>query len=300
MYNILGHKKIFLSISGFLCLISLIALIIWGLKPGIDFTGGNLIEVGYPNNNSIPSINQVNKILKPFSLGEKIQTTNNGFIFKFAEKNGKKFDEKTHQEILKALAPAKEVRFSSIGPIIGRELSQKAKIAIVLSLISIFLYALWAFRKLVIISQKNESWRFGVGAILALFHDELILLGFFAIFGHFKGVEINTPFIVALLTILGYSVNDSIVVYDRIRENLLTYGTNDLSGTINRSLNEILTRSLNTSITTLFVVFVIYLFGGATTRDFALAMMIGVIIGTWSSLFIASPFLLFRRKKIRY
>lgn len=249
------------------------------------------MEIEYSE--EIPSSAEISAALKPFELGEKIQAIRYGFILRFKE-----VDENTHQEILKSLEGAEEKKFNSIGPVIGRELTEKARTAMILALAAIFLYAIWAFRKLTVISRKNESWRFGTGAILALFHDELIILGFFAIMGKFYGLEINTPFIIALLTVLGYSVNDSIVVYDRIRENLLTYGSRDLSQTINKSLNEVLIRSLNTSLTTLFVLTVIFLFGGATTREFALAMMIGVVVGTWSSLFIASPFLLFKRAKI--
>jgi len=291
MYNILSHQKIFFIISGILCGISILALSLWGLRPGIDFTGGSLMEIEYSE--EIPSSAEISAALKPFELGEKIQAIRYGFILRFKE-----VDENTHQEILKSLEGAEEKKFNSIGPVIGRELTEKARTAMILALAAIFLYAIWAFRKLTVISRKNESWRFGTGAILALFHDELIILGFFAIMGKFYGLEINTPFIIALLTVLGYSVNDSIVVYDRIRENLLTYGSRDLSQTINKSLNEVLIRSLNTSLTTLFVLTVIFLFGGATTREFALAMMIGVVVGTWSSLFIASPFLLFKRAKI--
>ncbi len=238
--------------------------------------------------------NEIKDVFLNLDLGDiKVQSTGEkGYVIRLKE-----IDEITHQEILKLLEYPEEIRFESIGPVIGKELAQKAKWSIGLSLIAIILYVAWAFRKLSKISGKGESWRYGIGALLALFHDVIILLGFFSILGAFWGVEISTSFITAVLIVLGYSVNDTIVIYDRIRENLLVYRFKDMAKTINLSLNETIVRSLNTSFTTLFALLAIYLFGGASIKYFILAMMVGVGIGTWSSIAIASQLLLFKRKK---
>ncbi len=291
MFDFVSHKKKFFTISGTLLLISVLSLIIFGLKPGIDFTGGTMMEIEYEEvslNN-----NEIKDVLKGFDLGEvKVQSTREkGYILRFKE-----IDETTHQQILKLLEDPEEKRFESIGPVIGQELTQKAKWAVGLSLLAIIFYIAWAFRKLSKVAGKGESWRYGLGALLALFHDVIILLGFFSILGVLKGVEVNTNFITAVLIVLGYSVNDTIVIYDRIRENLLTYRFKDMAKTINLSLNETIVRSLNTSFTTLFALLVIYLFGGTSIKYFILAMMVGIAIGTWSSIAVSSQFLLFKRK----
>ncbi len=292
MFDFVSHRKTFFLISGILLGISILGLILFGLKPGIDFTGGSMMGIEYTEQEL--SNKEVQEKLVDLDLGEiKIQATGErGFILRFKE-----VDEDMHQKILTALDNPEEKRFESIGPVIGRELTQKAKWAIGLALLAIILYIAWAFRKLAKVASKGESWRYGLGALLALFHDVLILLGFFSILGFLKGVEINTTFITAILIVLGYSVNDTIVIYDRIRENLLVYRFKDMAKTINLSLNETIVRSLNTSLTTLFVLLAIYLFGGASIKNFILAMMVGIGIGTWSSIAIASQFLLFKRKK---
>lgn len=292
MFDFVSHRKTFFLISGILLSISILGLILFGLKPGIDFTGGSMMGIEYTEQEL--SNKEVQEKLVDLDLGEiKIQATGErGFILRFKE-----VDEDMHQKILTALDNPEEKRFESIGPVIGRELTQKAKWAIGLALLAIILYIAWAFRKLAKVASKGESWRYGLGALLALFHDVLILLGFFSILGFLKGVEINTTFITAILIVLGYSVNDTIVIYDRIRENLLVYRFKDMAKTINLSLNETIVRSLNTSLTTLFVLLAIYLFGGASIKNFILAMMVGIGIGTWSSIAIASQFLLFKRKK---
>ncbi len=293
MFDFISHRKIFFSISAVLTLVSVFSIIFFGLKPGIDFTGGTMMEIEYPD--KILTNAEIKGKLSSFDEIGQVQvqaTGENGFILRFKE-----IDEKTHQEILKALENPEEKRFETIGPVIGQELTRKAKEAVILALIAIILYIAWAFRKLSRIFGKGESWRYGLGALLALFHDVIILVGFFSLLGVLKGVEIDTAFITAILIVLGYSVNDTVVVYDRIRENLLTYHSKDLASTINLSINEVLVRSLNTTLTTILVLLVIYLFGGASIKNFTLAMMIGIGIGAWSSIAIASPFLLFKRKK---
>lgn len=290
MFDFVSHRKIFFIISGVLLGISILSLAIFGLKPGIDFTGGSMMEIEYTD--EALSRDEIKERLFSFEIGTtKIQATGErGYLIRF-----KDVDENTHQEILTALGDVEEVRFSSIGPVIGKELSKKALWVVLLALFAIIFYIAWAFRKLSKIAKKGESWRYGLGALLALFHDVIILLGFFAIMGYVRGVEINIAFITALLTVLGYSVNDTIVIYDRIRENLLAHSFKTMKEAINVSLNETIVRSLNTSMTTLFVLLVIYLFGGASIQNFVLAMMVGIGVGTYSSIAIASQFLLFKR-----
>jgi len=301
MFDFIQHRNIFFIISGTLLVVSILALIFFGLKLGIDFTGGSMMEIEYPGDG--PTNSEIQEKIAGFDLGEvKIQSFGDkGFILRFSSRGspdseGENIDEKVHQEILKALGSPEEKRFESIGPVIGRDLKSKAKRAVILSLIAIIFYIAWAFRKLTRISSKGESWRYGAGAILALSHDVLIVLGFFAIIGYFKGAEVNATFITAILTVLGYSVNDTIVVYDRIRENLLVYKFKSLTETINVSINEVIARSLNTSLTTIFALLAIYLFGGASIQNFILAMMVGIGVGTYSSIAVAGQFLLFKRK----
>ncbi len=291
MFNFVGKKYIFLSISGILILTSILFLIFFGLKPGLDFTGGTLMEIEYLKTQ--PSFKEIKDKLKEFNLGEiSIQPTGEKkLLLRFKE-----IDEETHQKILEKLDYPQEIRFESIGPIIGKELLSKAKKATILAILAILLYISWSFRRLSKILKKGEAWRYGFGAILALIHDVIIMLGTFAFLGHFKNVEIGTTFIIAILTVLGYSVNDTIVVYDRIRENFLFYPSDKFEEIINKSLNETIIRSLNTSITTLLALFSIFLFGGETIKYFILAMMVGVVAGTWSSITIAAFFLLLGRR----
>ena len=290
MFDFVKNQKIFIAISIIVCIFSLLGWIFWGLKPGVDFKGGSLMEVKFLEKNETAEIKEK---LNSLNLGD--------LIVKSAEQNKivlklKEIDEKTHQEILKTLGDPQEIKFTSIGPTISQELISKAWWAIILATISIIFYIAWSFRKISRLFGAAESWRWGLGAIIALFHDVLIMVGFFVFLSYFKGMEIDANFVTAILVVLGYSVNDTIVVYDRIRENLLFSKSNNLPFIVNKSLNETIVRSLNTSLTVLIAIFAVYLFGGASIKYFALAMMVGVTTGTWSSLFIATPFLLFGRK----
>jgi preprotein translocase subunit SecF len=291
MYNIVGKRKVFLAISGVLIGLSILALILWGLKPGIDFTGGTLIELQFKN--PVPTKQEILDKLKDLNLSDpNLQTSgDNGWLLRIKEIN-----EATHQQILAKLGQPEETRFESIGPTIGAELTRKAEWAVVLVNLAILAYIAWAFRRLSKIITKGESWLYAGGAIFALVHDVILMLGTFAVLGHFRGFEINSTFITAVLTVIGYSVNDTIVVYDRIRENLLTYGWKDFTGIVNRSLNETLIRSLNTTFTTLLALLALFFFGGESIRDFILAMMVGIATGAWSSMALAMPFLFFKKR----
>ncbi len=285
MMNIIGKRKIYYAISAIFIVASIIALLLWGLKFGIDFKGGSILEVVYPDNKR-PETNQIIDSLKPVKLNDlRISPVgDNGVNFRFRET-----DEVTHQEIIKILSGnIEERRFSSIGPTIGTELKQKSVKAIIIVLFGISLYIAWAFRK---VFRPLSSWRYGAVTLLALFHDLIIPIGLFAFLGHFYGVEVGTNFIVALLVILGFSVHDTIVVFDRIRENLKRYASLDFVSLVNQSVNETLVRSINTSFTVLLTLLALYVFGGESLRYFILALMIGIFSGTYSSIFIASPLL---------
>ena len=285
MIDIIGKRKIYYTISAIFIAASIIALLLWGLQFGIDFKGGSILEVAYSDNKR-PEINQIIDSLKPLKLNDvRISPVgDNGVNFRFRET-----DEATHQEIIKILGGnIEERRFSSIGPTIGTELKQKSIKAIIIVLFGISLYIAWAFRK---VSLPLSSWRYGVATLVALFHDLVIPIGLFACLGHFYGVEVGTNFIVALLVILGFSVHDTIVVFDRIRENLKRYASLDFVPLVNQSVNETLVRSVSTSFTVLLTLLALYVFGGESLRYFILALMVGIFSGTYSSIFIASPLL---------
>lgn len=288
----LKYKKIYFIFSGILILASLFFLITFGLKPGIDFSGGSILEFEYEAER--PSNQIIKDKLVDFDLGTiSLQPTGpKGVILRM-----KDIDENSHQQILEKLRETGELeerRFESIGPVIGQELKQKTKIIIVLALSLIVLYIAFAFRK---VQRPLRSWQFGVAVLIALFHDLLIPLGAFSVLGKFYDVEISIPIVAALLAVLGYSVNDTVVVFDRIRENLLKrfqtahHRLDDFEEIVNRSLNQTFVRSINTSLTTLLVIFAVFFFGGETLKYFSLALILGISAGTYSSIFIASPIL---------
>lgn len=280
--NIVSHRKIYFSISIILVLASLVSLLLWGLNLGIDFSGGTLMEIEFSGER--PSNQEIQEKLADLELGQvSLQSTGEkGLILRL-----KDIDEETHQKILGriGLEQITEKRFESVGPLIGQELKRKASWAILLAMAAIILYIAWAFRK---ISKPVASWQYGLVAIVALFHDILITLGFFSVLGHYWNIEIGLPLVAAFLTILGYSVNNSIVIFDRSRENLLRSHWTDFEEIINQSINQTLTRCLNTALTTLFVLLAIFFLGGQSIKYFALALIVGIIVGTYSSIFVTS------------
>lgn len=297
--SIIPHMRIWLIISGILVVFSLIFLNIWGLKPGIDFTGGSLLEVRFQE--IIPSQNDFKSVLDELNLdgGVIVQATEgNGYLIKF-----KSTDEYVHQQIVGHLdnkynteASPKNItedRYESIGSTMGKEMREKAVYSIIFVIIAIILFIAYAFRK---VSWPIKSWKYGVVAVVALIHDVILTLGLFAILGKFLNVEIDLPFVAALLTILGYSVNDTIVIFDRIRENLVRKSREDFKEIVNISINETLSRSINTMLTTLLALLAVFFFGGVTIKFFILALIFGIFFGTYSSIFITSPLLVLWEK----
>lgn len=280
------YRKIYFIFSGILILASIFSLVVFGLKPGIDFRGGSILEIEYKETR--PSNQQILEKLADFELGYVYlqPTGERGVILRMKDIN-----EDLHQQILEKLnegeSRVEERRFESVGPVIGRELKKKTKIVIVLALLSIVIYIALAFRR---VQRPLRSWQYGIASLLALFHDILIPLGVFSILGKFYGIEITIPVITALLAVLGYSINNTVVVFDRIRENLLKRG-GFFDEIVNKSLNQTLTRQINTSLTTLFVVTAIFFLGGETLKYFALVLILGIGAGTYSSIFLAGPLL---------
>jgi len=284
--NFLKYKKAYFIFSGTLVLVSLVVLFVFGLKPGIDFRGGSILELEYKTER--PTNQLIKDSLATLGLEElQVQSTGEkGVILRMQD-----IPEKTHKAIVEKLqgnGELEELRFESIGPVIGKELKEKTKVVIVLSLLAVVLYIAFAFRRL---TFPAKSWQYGLVSLVALSHDVLIPLGILSILVYLYDIQITIPIIVALLTVLGYSINNTVVVFDRIRENLLKGVGEDYQKTVNISLNQTLARSINTSLTTLFVLGAIFFLGGETLRYFALTMILGIVAGTYSSLFLTSPIL---------
>jgi len=286
MINFLKYRKFYFVFSGFLIAGSLVCLAVFGLKPSIEFIGGSILEIEYKQES--PSPEEIKQVLSDFDLGNIViqPSGDRNLIIRT-----KDIDENTHQDILQKLMEnheLKEQRFESIGPVIGHELIKKTKLLIILSLFVIISYVSFAFRK---VQKPVKSWQYGAAALFALGHDIIIPLGVFSVLGKYQGVEISIPIIVALLAVLGYSVNNTVVVFDRVRESLIKSKDSVYEEIINDSLNQTLTRSVNTSLTTLFVLFAIFFFSGETLKYFALALILGITAGTYSSICLASPIL---------
>ena len=287
MFNLVSHRKIWYSISLVMVGLSLVAIFGWGLPLGIDFSGGTLLEVKFTQDK--PDNSAIADVLAELDLGEiKIQSAGQDSILL----RMKHIDNDTRIQVLEniyGLAESSETSFETIGPTIGLELREKAITAIIVVIIAIILYITWAFRKATL--GPVNSWMYGLSAIIALIHDIVIITGLYALLGKFLNIELDTMFVTALLTVLGFSVHDSIVVFDRVREGLKkTYGE-EFAQVVNSSIRETIIRSVNTSLTTLFVLLALFLFGGHSIRYFVLALIAGVIIGTYSSIFVASPLL---------
>jgi preprotein translocase subunit SecF len=284
--NFTKYSKIYYIISVILIIGSIVSLSMYGLKFGIEFAGGSNMQIEFQNQR--PSNETIKDNLKSLNLGDIIiqPTGEKGAILQF-----KGVDEATHQQILAEInksTPVSEKSFQYIGASVGQELRNKTQLAIVMALIAITLYIAFAFRK---VSKPVSSWKYGIASLIALVHDIVIPLGVFSVLGHLYNVEITIPIIAALLTILGFSVHDTIVIFDRIRENILRRGMGQFEETVNLSLSQTIGRSISTVMTVLFVLLSIFFFGGETLKYFALALIIGITSGAYSSIFIASPML---------
>ena len=290
MINISKDLKYFFILPALLSLAAIFAIATWGLKPGIDLEGGSLLQVSYTQGR--PPITQVQQLVAKLNYGEvRVQPTGTtGYILRQRDLSNQ--EKQVMETVLGGLGPIHEDQYTAVGPTLGAELMQKAWIAIVLVTLCIILFIAFAFRH---VSKPVASWKYGVVAIVTLLHDILIPAGVFAFLGYAVGAEVDALFIVALLTILGISINDTIVVFDRIRENLALneakHKREDFDEVVGRSIMQTLARSINTSLTVVIVLFSLYILGPIATRDFALTLIVGMVAGTYSSIFLAAPLL---------
>ncbi len=286
--NIVGHKKIWFAISILLVGAALVSVALFRFNLGTEFTGGTLWEFSVPGQSlSLSDVqNEFVNGLKIADANVAYDSTSHSFLVTFGTLN-----EVGHQadlSSLKSVWPSfTELSFQSISPSVGANLLQSSIIAIILVLLGISLYIAFAFRKA---SRPISSWKYGWITLLTLFHDVSIPAGMLALLGHFGGIQITSNIIVALLVVMGFSVHDTIVVFDRIRENILNYrGKESFPKIVNDSVNQTLARSINTSFTLILVLLALYFVGPADLQYFVLTLLVGVVTGIYSSIFIASP-----------
>ena len=304
MLNIVGRRYWYFGLSLLVIIPGLIALALWGLPLAIDFTGGSLLEVRFDSGDP-PAPAEVVDLYEELEVGDAlVQSAGTTDIVA----RSKPIDEATKTTILSEMeqrfgGPITVLRFDSVGPSVGAEVAQRAVGAVGLAAIGILAYITYAFRGV------PHAIRYGVAAIIAMLHDVAVVVGVEAIFGHFLGWEVDALFLTALLTVIGFSVHDSIVVFDRIRENQRIYRRLDFETLVNHSIVQTLDRSINTQLTVMLTLLALLLFGGVTTRHFVAILLIGVFSGTYSSIFNAAPILVvwenrewrwwFRRNKVR-
>ncbi len=286
--RIVQHRTWWLILSGLVLVPGLVFIALGGLRLSTDFTGGSLSQIRFA-----AGTRPAAAVMEEAAAAQNIEAP----VVQFVDDDGmlvrlRELTEEEHQQFLSAVrerAPgAVEEAYSAVGPVIGQELQRRAVTAVIFVLLGIILYIAWAFRAT---SGSISGWAFGINAIIALVHDILITVGIFAFLGYTQHVEVDALFVTALLTILGFSVHDTIVVFDRVREGLRRNPSSDLTAIINASVNATLIRSINTSFTALLVLVALYLFGGSSIRLFVLALIVGIITGTYSSIFIASSML---------
>lgn len=289
---VINNRRIFYTVSIILVVASFVSMITLGLNPGIDFTGGTLVEVAYPDGR--PDQDQITSRISEIDSTASVRpsTTSQGeeeYIVRM-----KPVTQEEKESVFSALSldgsiQVIEKNFSSVGPILGIEALRKSIWSIVLVILAIVLFITFVFRK---VSEPVSSWKYGLVAIVALAHDVIIPTGVFAILGHVAGYEVDTLFVTALLVVLGFSVHDTIVVFDRVRENLRHASANKpFHQVVGESISQTFTRSINTSLTTLIALVILYIFGGPATAHFSLTLIIGIAAGTYSSIFIGSPLL---------
>lgn len=285
---IVKYRKIFFAVSLGALILAFYAMGVKGFNVGIDFKGGSIVEVSYDVR---PDIEVLNKALSEsgFEEGSRIQLAgDNDVMIKTLA-----LSESNREALVSALAiegtQMEEKRSNSIGPTIGKELRTKAWYAIALVILAIVLFIAYAFRH---VSEPISSWKYGMITTVTLLHDITLSAGLFV----WLGKEVDALFVVALLSIMGVSVHDTIVVFDRIRENLRLRVSNDFATTVGTSLRQTFTRSINTSLTVMLVLATLYFFGPTSTKDFSLLLWVGIFVGTYSSVFIASPLLVFVEK----
>lgn len=286
-FQLVAWRKLWFVLSVVLVGASIAAIAVWGLRFGIDFTGGSLINLGFQNR---PAITEISETITATGIdtGEPVVQPVGDTDVQIRTKT---LTQESYTTVVNALREKHpdlvEQQFNSVGPVIGQELRQKSLQGMIIALILIFAYIAYTFRK---VSAPVASWKYGIATLVAALHDLIIPVGVFAALGHFYKWDIGTPFVAALLTILGYSITDTIVVADRVRENLPKMKA-PFAEVVEFSLHQTILRSIYTSCTTLITLFAIFFFGGSSLHEFTLAMIIGIVVGTYSSIFVA-PMLL--------
>ena len=289
MFDLMKYKNLLLGLSVVLVVASIVSIYMFGFNLGVDLKGGTLWQLSFENQ---ITVDEVKGFLTDDIGLENVGVTkdSSGLIILI---RSSEFTEDQHQSYLSSMKEkfglVEDLRFESIGPAIGKELRDKALLAFIFVLTGISLYVAFAFRH---VSYPVSSWKYGIITLVTLFHDALISAGFFAFWGFKTGIEIDTNFIVAILVIIGFSVHDTIVVFDRIRENLMTSkDRGNLAKIVNMSVNQTFARSFNTSLTLVLVLITLIIFGASSLSYFTLLILLGTIIGTYSSIFVASPLL---------
>lgn len=295
--NVIPKSKLWLTLSVVFVVLSIAATLTFGLNPSIEFTGGSILEI---QTESAQSVEDVRESFASNGVEAIVQDAGeNQYIVRMAElgieqKTG--LVESLSQDLGTSVT---ELSFDSIGPVLGKELQRKSVIATLVLLLATVLYVAWTFRQ---VSQPVASWKYGVITIVTALHDAIIPVGVFAVVAHFTGYQVDVAFIAAILTILGYSINDTIVIFDRTRENVLRkrhISGDEFGELVNESVNQSAMRSVNTSLSSILALLAVFLFGGDTLRPFALTLMVGILAGAYSSIFMASPLLVYWQKKAK-
>lgn len=285
-FPFMRYKKLYFAISLLSILPGLFFLFRFGLKFSIDFTGGSLLEIKTASSSAQLVFQDISQA-QNLQLSQIQTSEDNVYLLRFKPIDTRQQD-LYFQTLKDQLADVQLLRFDSVGPVVGAELARNSFLAVIFASLFIVIYLSWSFRG---IPKPYSPWKFGFSAIAALIHDTLLLLGLFAILGHYFAVEVDVLFVTAVLTVIGFSVHDTIVVFDRIRENLPKMHGFSFAQVVDFSLSETLVRSLNTSLTVTLTLLALLLFGGETTRWFVLALLIGIVSGTYSSIFNAAPIL---------
>ena len=283
--NIIGHRRWWYILSICLIIPGVAAIATWGLPVGIDFRGGTLIEIETKNETSPSTIKDT---LEKNGYRAVVTSAGQGRAQIRIPPLEQEKKGQLQEQLRGGIGEYTEVSFQTVGPTVSRDLTTKALWAILLASIGIIVFIAWAFRR---VPRPASSWRFGFVAIVALLHDLLTTVGVFAIVAHYTGYEIDSLFITALLTVLGFSVHDTIVIFDRIRENLRLHPSQSFAQVANFSVVQTFARSLGTSLTVVLVLSALYIFGGTSIHGFVFTLLFGIIIGTYSSIFIAAPLL---------
>lgn len=298
--DLISKKYLYILFSLIIIIPGIISLVLFGLNTSIEFTGGTRLTLSFPEKVTRSETDFIKDTLVKENVKVSTLETSNNLVFVRTELMEEKENETFLNTLNSKYKEAKQEEFETIGPTIGRETTANAIKAVLLATFFIVAYITWSFRK---VPKPASSFRFGVSAIFSLIHDVLVVLGLFSIFGYLWGVEVDSLFVTALLTVIGFSVHDTIVVFDRIRENLKRMPNAPFDKVVNDSILQTMDRSLNTSFTIILVLIALLLFGGDTIRWFVVALLIGIVSGTYSSIFNAAPLLVIwqefsqRRKK---